>query len=47
MDLQQWLGRATHAIQDWADTFGAYEPHPSLHVNDERFAAAFAELTGG
>ncbi|MFF8974682.1 pyridoxal phosphate-dependent decarboxylase family protein [Streptomyces sp. NPDC014995] len=46
MDLQHWLGRATHAIQDWADTFGTYEPHPSLHVDDDRFADAFGEFTG-
>ncbi|MCZ0984719.1 pyridoxal phosphate-dependent decarboxylase family protein [Streptomyces diastatochromogenes] len=46
MDLQHWLGRATHAIQDWADTFGAYQPHPSLQVDDDRFAAAFEEFTG-
>lgn len=46
MNLQHWLGQATHAIQEWADTYGPYEPHPSLHVDDERFAAAFEELTG-
>ncbi|MFD5792962.1 pyridoxal phosphate-dependent decarboxylase family protein [Streptomyces diastatochromogenes] len=46
MDLQHWLGRATHAIRDWADTFGPYQPHPSLQVDDDRFAAAFEEFTG-
>ncbi|MCN9241524.1 aminotransferase class V-fold PLP-dependent enzyme [Streptomyces sp. RY43-2] len=46
MDLEHWLGRATHAIEQWADTFGPYEPHPSLHVDEDRFAAAFAEFTG-
>ncbi|MGQ4365227.1 pyridoxal phosphate-dependent decarboxylase family protein [Streptomyces sp. SAS_272] len=46
MDLQHWLGRAAQAIQEWADTYGPYEPHPSLHVDDERFASAFEELTG-
>ncbi|MGW3668743.1 pyridoxal phosphate-dependent decarboxylase family protein [Streptomyces sp. NPDC005141] len=46
MDLQHWLGRATHAIQDWANTFGPYQPHPSLQVDDDRFAGAFEELTG-
>ncbi|MFI0509170.1 pyridoxal phosphate-dependent decarboxylase family protein [Streptomyces sp. WSLK1-5] len=46
MDLQHWLGRATEAIQEWADGFGPYEPHPSLHVDDDRFAAAFQEFTG-
>ncbi|WP_105967917.1 pyridoxal phosphate-dependent decarboxylase family protein [Streptomyces geranii] len=46
MDLQHWLGRATHAIQDWADTFGPYEQHPALRVDDERLAAVFEEFTG-
>ncbi|MFF4503586.1 pyridoxal phosphate-dependent decarboxylase family protein [Streptomyces sp. NPDC001401] len=46
MDLQHWLGRATDAIQDWADTFGPYRSHPSLLVDDERFGAAFEEFTG-
>lgn len=46
MDLQHWLGRATEAIQEWADGYGPYRPHPALHVDDTRFAAAFEELTG-
>ncbi|NEA99597.1 aminotransferase class I/II-fold pyridoxal phosphate-dependent enzyme [Streptomyces sp. SID13726] len=46
MDLQHWLGRATEAIQEWADGYGPYRPHPSLHVDDDRFAAAFQEFTG-
>ncbi|MFI2436381.1 pyridoxal phosphate-dependent decarboxylase family protein [Streptomyces sp. NPDC018693] len=46
MDLQHWLGRATDAIQQWADTFGPHQPHPSLLVDDDRFAVAFAEFTG-
>ncbi|MFB6784254.1 pyridoxal phosphate-dependent decarboxylase family protein [Streptomyces sp. NPDC056352] len=46
MDLKHWLGRATDAIQDWADTFGPYRPHPSIEVDNDRFAAAFEELTG-
>jgi glutamate/tyrosine decarboxylase-like PLP-dependent enzyme len=46
VDLQLWLGRATHAIQDWADTFGPYQPHPSVLVDDERLDAAFEEFTG-
>ncbi|GGW85437.1 pyridoxal phosphate-dependent decarboxylase family protein [Streptomyces caelestis] len=45
MDLQHWLGRATHAIQDWADTFGPYQPHPALQVDDGRFATAFEDFT--
>ncbi|MDO0938161.1 aminotransferase class I/II-fold pyridoxal phosphate-dependent enzyme [Streptomyces sp. DG2A-72] len=46
MDMQHWLGRATEAIQAWADTFGPYQPHPSLQVDDDRFATAFEEFTG-
>ncbi|MGW3493832.1 pyridoxal phosphate-dependent decarboxylase family protein [Streptomyces sp. NPDC001020] len=46
MDLQHWLGRATHAIQEWADTFGPYQPHSALQIDDDRFAAAFEEFTG-
>jgi glutamate/tyrosine decarboxylase-like PLP-dependent enzyme len=46
MDLQHWLGRATEAIQEWADGYGPYRPHPALQVDDTRFAAAFEELTG-
>ncbi|MGC9538786.1 pyridoxal phosphate-dependent decarboxylase family protein [Streptomyces sp. UG1] len=46
MDLQHWLGRATHAIQDWADTFGPYQPHPSLQVDDDRFTTAFEDFAG-
>ncbi|MCX5336198.1 aminotransferase class I/II-fold pyridoxal phosphate-dependent enzyme [Streptomyces sp. NBC_00140] len=46
MDLQHWLGRATHAIEDWADIFGPYQTHPSLQVDDDRFATAFEEFTG-
>ncbi|WP_340384437.1 aminotransferase class I/II-fold pyridoxal phosphate-dependent enzyme [Streptomyces sp. SS7] len=46
MDLQHWLGRGAQAIQDWADTFGPYDTHPSLHVDDDRFAVAFEELKG-
>ncbi|MEU6251478.1 aminotransferase class I/II-fold pyridoxal phosphate-dependent enzyme [Streptomyces sp. NPDC047043] len=46
MDLQHWLGRATDAIQDWADTFGPYRTHPSLDVDDDRLAAVFEEFTG-
>ncbi|MFI5685519.1 pyridoxal phosphate-dependent decarboxylase family protein [Streptomyces sp. NPDC051636] len=46
MDLQYWLGRATHAIHEWADTFGPYQTHPSVLVDDDRFADAFQEFTG-
>jgi glutamate/tyrosine decarboxylase-like PLP-dependent enzyme len=46
VDLQHWLGRAAHAIQEWADEFGAHRPHPSTRIDDDRFAEAFGELTG-
>lgn len=46
MDLKHWLGRAADAIQEWADGFGPWQPHPSLQVDDDRFAAAFQEFTG-
>ncbi|MFF4257065.1 pyridoxal phosphate-dependent decarboxylase family protein [Streptomyces sp. NPDC001663] len=46
MDLQHWLGRATDAIQEWADTFGPYRTHPSLEVDDDRLAAVFEDFTG-
>ncbi|MFB7338138.1 pyridoxal phosphate-dependent decarboxylase family protein [Streptomyces adustus] len=46
MDLQHWLGRATEAVQDWADTFGTFEPHAALEVDDDRFGSAFEEFTG-
>ncbi|MCL6737178.1 pyridoxal phosphate-dependent decarboxylase family protein [Streptomyces neyagawaensis] len=45
MDLKHWLGRADDAIQKWAGTFGPYEPHPSLHVDDDTFGALFDEFT--
>ncbi|MEV4864716.1 pyridoxal phosphate-dependent decarboxylase family protein [Streptomyces ossamyceticus] len=45
MDLKHWLGRADDAIQKWAGTFGPYEPHPSLHVDDDTFGAVFDEFT--
>jgi glutamate/tyrosine decarboxylase-like PLP-dependent enzyme len=45
MDLRYWLDRAAQAIQEWTDTFGTCQPHPSLVVDDDRFAAAFTEFT--
>ncbi|UJV38666.1 MULTISPECIES: pyridoxal phosphate-dependent decarboxylase family protein [unclassified Streptomyces] len=46
MHLQRWLGRAAHAIQEWGDTFGPYQPHPSVLIDEDRFAAAFQDFTG-
>ncbi|MEV4312631.1 aminotransferase class I/II-fold pyridoxal phosphate-dependent enzyme [Actinocrispum sp. NPDC049592] len=45
MDLRTWLGNATTAFGTWAGGFGEYQAHPALHVEDDKFAAAFAELT--
>ncbi|WP_433384658.1 pyridoxal phosphate-dependent decarboxylase family protein [Actinoplanes sp. CA-142083] len=44
MDLSRWLTEAVAANAAWAKTFGPFEPHPSLAVDDERFAAAFASF---
>ena len=46
MDLDRWLSAGVAAIGEWEAGFGAFEQHPSLQVSDERFAAAFGELTG-
>ncbi|MEU9337840.1 aminotransferase class I/II-fold pyridoxal phosphate-dependent enzyme [Streptomyces sp. NPDC048290] len=46
MELAHWLGRATSAVQNWADTFAPYHPHPSLAVDEDRLAAVFEEFTG-
>ncbi|MDP9864190.1 MULTISPECIES: pyridoxal phosphate-dependent decarboxylase family protein [Streptosporangium] len=45
MDLQHWLGRAVEAVNGWSAGFGPFTPHPSHHVGDEEFGAAFADLT--
>jgi glutamate/tyrosine decarboxylase-like PLP-dependent enzyme len=45
MDLQRWLGEAVAANLDWSAGYGPYRPHPSLDIDDARFAEAFAELT--
>ena len=46
MDLQAWLSSAVKAIEEWQEGFGPFEADPSMVVGDERFASAFAELTG-
>ena len=46
MDLQDWLSGAVAAIAEWQEGFGPFEADPSMLVDDERFASAFAELTG-
>ena len=44
--MQRWLSRGLAAIGDWQESFGPFEPAPSLQVSDEQFAAAFDEFTG-
>jgi glutamate/tyrosine decarboxylase-like PLP-dependent enzyme len=46
MDLQGWLSSAVKAIEEWQEGFGPFETDPSMVIGDERFASAFAELTG-
>jgi glutamate/tyrosine decarboxylase-like PLP-dependent enzyme len=45
MDLRNWLGNAVGAHDKWAERFGPFQRHPATHVDDDRFAEAFAELT--
>lgn len=45
MELNQWLAAAVAANAEWAETFGPFDRHPSLAVDDGRFAAAFATFT--
>lgn len=45
MDLRYWLDAAVSANEEWARRFGPAPRHPSLEVDDERFAAAFASFT--
>jgi hypothetical protein len=46
VDLQDWPGRALAAVQDWQDSYGRFDRHRSLQVDEERFGAAFEEFTG-
>jgi glutamate/tyrosine decarboxylase-like PLP-dependent enzyme len=45
MDLNKWLAAAVASNADWAKTFGPFEPHPALTVDDGRFAAVFETFT--
>ncbi|NSC19889.1 aminotransferase class V-fold PLP-dependent enzyme [Streptomyces albus subsp. chlorinus] len=45
MDLTTWLTAAVASNAEWEKTFGSFEPHPALAVDDSRFAAAFEEFT--
>src|SRR5215813_9251343 len=44
--MHDWLGRAVSAIEDWEASFVPFDRHPSLHIGDERFAAAFDSFAG-
>jgi glutamate/tyrosine decarboxylase-like PLP-dependent enzyme len=46
VDLQRWLGSAVAAIRGWEATYAPFQPDPSLHVSDDRFATVFSEFTG-
>lgn len=45
MDLGYWLERAVTAVRAWESTYGPYDPHPSLRVDDDAFATAFTALS--
>ena len=45
MNLSKWLMAAVASNADWTNTFGPYEPHPALAVDDLQFASAFATFT--
>ncbi|MFJ6569326.1 pyridoxal phosphate-dependent decarboxylase family protein [Streptomyces sp. NPDC091292] len=46
MDLTYWLGQAVQEIQEWADDWEAFDPHPAMAVDDAALHEAFGELTG-
>ncbi|QKV91970.1 aspartate aminotransferase family protein [Streptomyces sp. NA02950] len=45
MDLGHWLGRAVEANREWAEGFGPVATHPSLEIDDDRFAEVFGTFT--
>ena len=45
MDLRHWLAEAATANETWSKTYGQAPTHPSLQIDDERFAQAFAALS--
>jgi glutamate/tyrosine decarboxylase-like PLP-dependent enzyme len=45
MDLRRWTGAAIDAYEKWSGDFAPVSPHPALVVSEERFDAAFAELS--
>ena len=44
MDLIAWLAGAAESVERWQAEYPPFEPHQSLLIDDERFAAAFAEF---
>jgi glutamate/tyrosine decarboxylase-like PLP-dependent enzyme len=44
-DLSTWLPRGVAAVEAWMAQFGAFDPHPSMRVDDARLEAAFARFT--
>lgn len=45
MDFGQWLQEVVIRMDDWKDSFGSYEVHPSLEVDEDRLSTAMAEFT--
>ena len=45
MDLRYWLEAAVTSNEEWSSGFGDFARHPSLQVDDARFAAAFGTFT--
>ncbi|MEU8826662.1 aminotransferase class I/II-fold pyridoxal phosphate-dependent enzyme [Streptomyces sp. NPDC048636] len=45
MDLGHWLGRAVEANREWTEGFGPFPSHPSLEIDDDRFAEVFGTFT--
>jgi glutamate/tyrosine decarboxylase-like PLP-dependent enzyme len=45
MDLNKWLAEAVASNAEWGKTFGTFDPHPALAVDDSRFGAAFEVFT--
>ena len=39
-----WIDRAVAGVRAWEQEFGAFAPHPSLHVSDERFGVVIDDL---
>jgi glutamate/tyrosine decarboxylase-like PLP-dependent enzyme len=45
VDLRHWLTSGVDAVQAWQAGFAPFEPDASLDISEERFGAAFTELT--